>query len=116
MIRLDKALHAWGTPDFPAILKQQIAQYADQLPLQKGLSTGSHVTDTPVTVLITSAVELQDVIRVQAGIFYWSVIAGCSCENDPTPTSENNEYCEVQLDIDRASADTKVTLVTNQAD
>lgn len=116
MIRLDKALSAWGTPDFAAVLKQQIAQCTDQLPLQKCLSTGSHVVDAPVTVLINSAAELQDVIRVQIGVFYQSVIAGCSCANDPTPISENNEYCEVQLDIDKATAATTVTLVTGQAD
>jgi len=38
MIQLTKALHAWGTPDFEAVLKQEIAQLgADYLPLQQGL-------------------------------------------------------------------------------
>jgi hypothetical protein len=36
MIQLDKALSAWGTPDFEAALKQEIAQLGDdQLPLQQ---------------------------------------------------------------------------------
>ncbi|MDH4215582.1 MAG: hypothetical protein OEV23_01600 [Gallionella sp.] len=112
MIRLDQALRAWGTPGFQDALKRQIAQCADQLPLQNGLSFGSHVTDAPVTVLINSATELEDVIRVHAGIFYRSVLAGCSCADDPTPVSENNEYCEVRLDIDKASAVTAVALLT----
>ena len=116
MIRLDKALRAWGTPGFAAALKQEIEQLAaDELPLQQGLSTGSHVTDAPITVLINSVAELQDVISVQAGIFYRSVIAGCSCADDPTPISENNEYCEVRLDIDKTSAATEVVLVTEHA-
>ncbi len=111
MIRLDKSLRAWGTPDFAAILKQEVAQSgAAQLPLQQGLSVGSYVTDDPVTVVINSVVETENVIRVKAGIFYSSVIAGCSCEGDPTPTSENTEYCEVQLDIDKATAATTVVL------
>jgi predicted TIM-barrel enzyme len=112
MVRLDKALSAWGTPDFAAVLKQEVAQFgADQLPLQQGLSVGSYVTADPVTVVINSVAELENVIRVQAGIFYQSVIGGCSCEGDPTTTSENTEYCEVQLDIDKASAATVIALV-----
>lgn len=112
MIRLEKALRAWGTPEFAAILKQEVAQLGgDRLPLQQGLSTGSHATSDPVTVVVNSVTEMEDVIRVKAGIFYQSVISGCSCEGDPTPTSENTEYCEVQLDIDKATAVTAIALV-----
>lgn len=117
MIRLDKALRAWGTPGFEVILKQEIVQLGtDHLPLQQGLSTGNYVTADPITVAINSVAETGNVIRVKAGIFYKSVISGCSCEGDPTPTSENNEYCEVQLDIDKATAATSVALVMEQAD
>jgi hypothetical protein len=112
MIRLDKALHAWGTPDFATILKQEIAQLgADQLPLQQGLSTGNYVADEPITVVINSATESEEMIRVTAGIFFKGVIGGCSCTDDPTPISDINEYCEVQLDIDKASAVASVALV-----
>lgn len=113
MIRLDKALHAWGTPDFEAVLKQEIAQLdVDQLPLQQGLSTGNYVTANPVTVVINRVTGMEKVIRVQAGIFFRSVMGGCSCADDPTPISEINEYCEVRLDIDKATAATAVALVT----
>lgn len=112
MLRLDNALRAWGTPDFTDALKQEIAQQKDRLPLQQGLSTGNYVTAEPVTVAIHSVAETEQLIRVQAGIFYRSVIGGCSCEGDPTPTSENDEYCEVRLDIDKATAATTVALVT----
>lgn len=112
MIRLDKALRAWRTPEFAAILKQEITQLgADQLPLQQGLSTGNYVADTPISVAINSVTELENVIRVKAGVFYKGVIGGCSCENDPTPNSEISEYCEVQLDIDKTTAVTSVALV-----
>jgi len=113
MVRLDKALHAWGTPDFEAVLKQEIAQLrADQLPLQQGLSTGNYVTAEPVSVMINSVAEMENIIRVRAGIFYQGVLGGCSCADDPTPTSESNEYCEVQLDIDKTTAETAVTLIS----
>ena len=110
MIKFDQALRAWGTPSFQDALKRQIAECAGQLPLQQGLSTGSHVADATITVLINSVVELQDVIRVQAGIFYRSVTAGCSCADDPTTIGENDEYCEVRLDIDKTTSATVVAL------
>lgn len=114
MIRFDKALSAWGAPDFKDVLKQEIAQLgAAHLPLQQGLATGNYVSDAPLTVMIHSVVETENIIRVKAGIFYQGVIGGCSCADDPTPSSDINEYCEVQLDIDRASAVTAVALVTD---
>ena len=111
MMRLDKSLRAWGTPDFQAVLKQEVAQCADHLPLQQGLSNSSYVLDAPITVVIHSATELENVIRVKAGIFYKGVLGGCSCADDPTPAGENDEYCEVQLDIDKTTAATAVALV-----
>ena len=112
MIRLDKALRSWGTPGFADVLKQELAQLgADQLPLQQGLSTGNYVADEPITVVINSVIGMEGVIRVTAGIFFKGVIGGCSCTDDPTPASDINEYCEVQLDIDRSTAATTVALV-----
>jgi len=112
MIRLEKSLHAWGTPDFVAVLKQEIAQCADQLPLQQGLSSSNYVTDSPITVVINGFAETENVIRIKAGIFYKGVLGGCSCADDPTPSGENDEHCEVQLDIDKTTAATVVALVT----
>ena len=113
MIQLNKALRAWGTPDFATVLKQEIAQLGvDHLPLQQGLSGGNYVTDDPIMVAINSVTEMKTVIRVTAGIFYQGVMGGCSCADDPTPTSESNEYCTVQLDIDKKTAATVVMLVT----
>lgn len=114
MIRLGKALSAWGTPDFEAALKQEIAQLnTDALPLQQGLSTGTHVAAAPVSVTINSATEMEQVIRIRAGIFYKGVIAGCSCADDPTTGSESNEYCELQMDINKSTAETRIVLVND---
>ena len=112
MIRLEQALQAWGTPDFKAVLKQEVALLsADQLPLQQGLTSGNYVTADPVTVMINSVVEMESIIRVRMGIFYQGVLGGCSCADDPTPTSASNEYCEMQLEIDKINAQTAVTLI-----
>ncbi len=113
MIQFHKALSAWGTPGFGDILKREIELLgADRLPLQQGLSISSHVTAEPITVMINNIAESEGVIRVRAGILYSGVIGGCSCADDPTPVSENTEYCEIRLDIDKATAETRVTLVT----
>ena len=112
MIRLDKSLRAWGMADFKAILKREVEELgADHLPLQQGLSVSSHVAGSPITMMIHRVAETDEVIRIKAGIFYQGIIAGCSCADDPTPSSENNEYCEVQLDIDKTTAATEVALI-----
>ena len=117
MIRLTEALDAWGTPDFADILKQEITHLdADRLPLQQGLSTSSYVVDNKLDVMIISVSEEEGFIRVKAGIFYAGIIAGCSCADDPTPVDEISEYCEVQLDISKTTAETTVALVTEPAD
>jgi hypothetical protein len=112
MIKLDKALRAWGKADFESILKQEVAQLgANQLPLQQALSNSSSVSDDPVTVVIINIADMESVIRVKAGIFYQGVIGGCSCAGDPTPDNKINEYCELRLDIDKVTAATRVELV-----
>ncbi|HEY0665925.1 MAG TPA: hypothetical protein VGD24_07665 [Gallionella sp.] len=117
MIRLDRALKAWGRPAFETTLKQQIEQLdATELPLQQGMSSGSYALAEPVTATILGATELERVIRVKAGIFFSSIIAGCSCADDPTPVDKMVEYCEVLLDIDKESAVTTVSLVPGNPD
>lgn len=111
MLQLDKTLQAWGTPEFEPVLKQEVMHSAEQLPLQQGLSTGNYVAAGPITVVLHSVTELENILRVKAGIFYAGVIGGCSCADDPSPASDNTEHCVVQLDIDKATAATVVMLV-----
>jgi len=112
MIQLTETLNAWGTPDFNDVLKKEIEQIdAGQLPLQQGLSTGSYVIDGKFNVMIVGVSEVSGCIRVKAGIFYSAIIAGCSCADDPTPVNEESEYCVVQLDINKQTADTTVALL-----
>ena len=112
MIRLSKSLNAWGTPAFEEVIKQEIAQVgAEQLPLQQGLSTSSYALDNKLEVMILKVSEEAGFIRAKAGIFYTGIVAGCSCADDPTPINENNEYCVVQFDIDKMTAETTVTLL-----
>lgn len=112
MPRLPESLKAWDTPGFRDILKREIEQLDPaELPLQQGLTRSSHVTDRPFQVMILGAHEEDGLLQVKAGIFYAGIIAGCSCADDPTPIDEIEEYCVVQFDIDRRTADTTVTLL-----
>lgn len=112
MIRLELSLRAWGTPEFEGVFKQELAQVGNHvLPLQQALSVGSHVTDKPPTVMVISAVEMPTIIRIYVGIFFTSIIAGCSCADDPTPMSEYPEHCELEVQIDRVSAETELVRI-----
>ncbi len=114
MPKLADSLHAWGTPDFKRILKSEIEQLdASQLPLQQGLTIGSYALDDKLDVIVIGAAEAEGYIRVKAGIFYTSIIAGCSCADDPTPIDENNEYCVMQVDINTITAEAALTLLAD---
>lgn len=113
MIRLNKSLKAWDVPEFSDVFKREIEKLdAYLLPLQLGLMISSHVSDRPVQAMILKQSEEADLIRVKAGIFYTGIIAGCSCADDPTPIAEQNEYCVLAFCIDKQTAETTVTLVS----
>jgi hypothetical protein len=112
MIRLTRAVVAWGSPDFEDVLKEEIRQLnGGQLPLQQGLSRTSYALHDKFDVRIIGVSDEINVIRAKMGIFYYGIIAGCSCADDPTPINEESEYCEVQLDIEKATGDTTVVLL-----
>ena len=112
MIRLIQSLAAWGSSDFKTVLKQELGQLGNsELPLQQGLSSGSVALDDNVEAMIIAVSETDTAIHAKAGIFYQSIIAGCSCSDDPTPTDICNEHCEVMVKIDKSTANTTVTLL-----
>lgn len=112
MKKLNTALSAWGTDEFEAILKKDIAQMkVDELPLQQGLANSSYALDTNINAIIIHVEELQKVLRVKAGVFYTGIIHGCNCADDPSPVDEISEYCEIQLDIDKLTAKTGILLI-----
>ena len=114
MIKLVQSRDAWGTPDFKRVLKHELEQLGvAELPLQQGLTSGSHALDDNIEVILSKVSETETTIYAKAGIFYKSIIAGCSCSDDPTPIDEVNEYCEIEIAIDRSTAETKVTLIQN---
>ncbi|NWF38496.1 hypothetical protein F3F96_05055 [Mariprofundus sp. NF] len=112
MTQFTQAISAWGTADFKAVLMREIEGLsANELPLQQGLTTGSHALDDDIQAMILNVQETESSIRVKAGIFYKAIIAGCSCSDDPTPIDECNEHCEVMIEIDKKSAEATITLL-----
>jgi hypothetical protein len=111
MLKLTDSLEAWGGPDFETAMKEEIQRLDHKmLPLQEGLSQSSHVSDAKISVVILKVSEARDSICVKTGVFYAGIIAGSCCADDPTPVTENTEYCEVLFDINKITAETVVTL------
>ena len=108
MTRLPESAAAWGTPEFEDVFRRELgrlgtAELAD--PEQAFVAAGG---DRPLwrEVAVNEREALVDTGRIRGRI-----IAGCSCADDPTPVDEQSEYCEVQVDIDRNTADTLITLL-----
>lgn len=112
MIALSKSLAAWNTLVFESVLKAEIeALDGALLPLQQGLTRTSYAITEGFSAIIINVIGLDDVIRAKVGLSYRGIIPGCSCADDPTPIDEVPEYCVVQFDIDRKTAETTVTLL-----
>jgi hypothetical protein len=114
MPSLSNSLRAWGTPGFRETLAREIECLgAAALPLQQGLSAGSYAVEDGARAMILAVSEGPTAIQVRAGLFYSSIIAGCSCADDPGPVEEQREYCEVQIDIAKTTGEATVTLLTD---
>ncbi len=114
IINLRNAVNAWGTPAFNGILKAELEKMGvKQLPLQQGLSFSHVALDTHVKVILLSSTEIGNSIIAKVSVFYTGIISGCHCADDPHPVDEQNEYCEIQLDIQKTSADTIISLLVD---
>ena len=112
MINLSKSILVWNTPAFEETLKQEITQLdVKQLPLQQALVNSNYTNGDNRKVIVMSVVDNADSIRVKTGIFYTGIVAGCNCADDPSPVDEINEYCEMEFDINKKTAETLVRLL-----
>lgn len=111
MIHLPEARSAWKSPDFDVTLKRELKRLdAGQLPLQQGLSATSYALDGEFDVMVLSAAEGNGSIHARVGVFFSGITSGCNCADDPTPVEPQNEYCELMIAIDQATALATVTL------
>lgn len=111
-LRLPLSLESWNTPAFAKIFCREVAQLPHgTLPLQQAMLHGSYVVDRSPTVVLLSTTEVNRLIKVKAGVFFHSVIAGCNCADDPTPMEEQNEHCELLFHIDRDTGTTRIETI-----
>ena len=102
---LPRSLAAYGSPDFARTLKDELSQLdKGTLPLQQGLRHGSAILDDTPELLLLDHRQDGQTIRIRTGIFFNSIIAGCSCADDPTPVDKLTEYFEVDIVIERDTA------------
>lgn len=114
MIKLPKSLAAWGSAEFTDIFKAETSLLKhDSLPLQQGLSYSSYVSNDKINTIINNKSETDNNLIIKAGIFYSGIIAGCSCSDDPTPLDTQNEYCEILFKIDKQTAETRISLISD---
>ena len=114
MIKLSQIVQSFGADNLKKSAKEEIQNIEPTLlPLQQGLSLSSYVGQSPFSAVILNVSEGTDSIQVKSGIFYTGIIAGCSCSDDPSPTDEQNEYCELQFTINKDTAETNVTLLND---
>ena len=111
-LRLEQSLKAWNTGQFGPVFQQEVAGLTlDELPLQQALNMGSHALQDRIQVMVNHSEESSDHVQVRAGIFFESIIAGCSCADDPTPIDTQSEYCELEFTIDKATAQTAIRIL-----
>ncbi len=114
MIKLWDVVNAWGTPRFNDIIKTALERMGvEQLPLQQALSFSNIALDTNIKALPLSCIETDNSIIVKVSIFYTGLTSGCQCADDLSPVDEQNEYCEIQLTIQKISAETMIRLLAD---
>ena len=112
MIKLIQTVQALSSGNVKEIAKNEIESIDSALlPLQQGLTLSSYVGNAAFKPIILNITEENNIVKVKAGIFYTGIIAGCSCSDDPSPTDEQNEYCELQFNINKDTAETEVILL-----
>jgi len=112
MIYLNNSLSRWNSPDFEKVLKTDIESLTGkELPLQAGLQNSSYALDSNIKSTILRYEEKHQAINIVAGIFYSGIIAGCSCTDDPSPTDEITEYCEISIKLDKQTAAADISLI-----
>lgn len=110
---VDPAATASAAPaDREATFKAEVSALSpDELPLQQGMAHGNVAQGDALSVMVISSRGDATRLRIHAGLFFTSVVAGCACTNDPTPMNDEPEYVEVEFEIDRRDGAARVRLL-----
>lgn len=112
MPRFPKSLHAWKSAAFAQTLKHEIQGLeSGVLPLDKSVAQGGYVDDSNLSATVLGVTDDECAIHAHIGVFFTEVVASCGCGVEPMPT---HAYCEMQVRIDRTTADAEFTLLPEQ--
>jgi len=104
VILLPLSLASWLADNFQATLKAELKSLpTGSLPLQWGTEQAGLVDDSDIAVTVIRSSATAEEILVLTGIFFSEIVSGCSCGDEPTITV--NAYVELQLMIDKSSAE-----------
>ena len=107
--KLNNALNCWGSNSFDSVFKDELKHaQSGTIPLHQGTSQGGIVDDNNISVLILNSDEVDDFIKIKTGIFFNEIIGGCNCHDDPV---SENSYCEMEISINKKTAEVKFTLL-----
>lgn len=111
MTRLSRARDSWAGADFATVLRDELqALGGDGLPLHLGVNEGGMVDASRVQVTVIRSAADPAEIRATVGLFFTEVVGGCSCGDEP---EAKPVYCEMQLHIDRGSAETRFEMLSD---
>lgn len=118
MITLLKSLQAWNSNtsqnliEFKTVFIKEVEQLDGRLlPLQAALRYSNYALLDKFKVMVISIQETDICLEIKTGLFYNGLVAGCSCEDDPTPLNEQAEFCECFFKIDKQTAQTEIQLI-----
>jgi hypothetical protein len=111
MLKFPDALRSWASDSFERTLKSEIENLeTGSLPLENGISQGGRIDDSNITATILNTSDNSSVIKTKAGIFFTEIVGGCNCNDDPV---EINAYCEIIINIDKATAKANIDVLQN---
>ena len=106
------SLATLNTPEFNSTLKKEILQLdASKLPLQQALKQSSYVSESDFSVVVLSSSDNETDVVAKVVVFFTGIIAGSCCSDDPTPVDELQEHCELELKINKKTAEVVITLL-----
>ena len=109
MIYLSRSLAQWPGDTFKTALKQELETLPPgSLPLYLGTQRGGQADDRSISVLVNTVKEQTDTLEVHIGVFFYEIMGGCSCGDEPP---SENTYCEMQINIDKSTAEAVLKVI-----
>jgi len=113
MLAFEKILPLWGKESFDSEFKRIIESMGvAELPLQAGLSSSNIALENDLKVIILKKYQADENYIVKVAVFYFGVVAGCNCADDPSPADTQNEYCEIEFTINAKTGEAVNKLLT----